>query len=242
MELLNAIDFRVKKRDQQARVFSRSLDKMKTLFSEKTGLDELKTLVDERKSKRVKRKQVIYYDGDDANGMYLVISGNVKTFKVAEDGRELLTGVYGPDEYFGIAAMLSGEDHQETAEAMDDVTLCLVPKNIVDELITKYPYVASSFIKMLANNVLSKEEQLLQLAYHSVRKRMDELLVRLKAKCGSADLSQMNLSRDTLAGMAGIATETVSRILSDFNDEGLIFKTPTQIVLLKVTEIEKIKN
>lgn len=242
LELLNAIDCRLKKRGQQQLIFSQSLHKMETLFSGKSGLEELKNLVAQRKIRQVKHKQVIYYDGDSANGIYLVISGNVKTFKVAEDGHEFLTGVYGPDEYFGIAATLSGEDHKETAEAMKEARLCLLPKNTIDDMIGKFPDVAASFIKLLANNVLSKEEQLLQLAYHSVRTRMAELLIRLKTKCGSDDLSTMNLSRDTLAGMAGIATETVSRVLSDFNDEGLISKSLNQILILDSAALEKMKN
>jgi CRP-like cAMP-binding protein len=241
VELLNAINCRLKKKDQQELVLSQSLDKMETLFSVTSGLEELKNLAAQRKIRQVKHKQVIYYNGDNANGIYLVISGNVKTFKVAEDGHEFLTGVYGPDEYFGIAATLSGEDHKETAEAMKEVTLCLLPKNTIDEMIRKYPDVAKSFIKILANNVLSAEEQLLQLAYHSVRTRMAELLIRLKAKCGSDDLSTMNLSRDNLAGMAGIATETVSRILRDFNEEGLISKSLSHIRILNSATLEKMK-
>lgn len=242
LELLSAIECRLKKKDQQKLFFSQSLDQMEVLFSGKKGLEELKKLASERKSRQVKRKQVIYYDGDTVVGVYLVLSGNIKTFKIADDGRELLTGVYGPEEYFGLAAMLSGGDYKETAEAMEDTSLCLLPRGMVEELIGKYPDVAANFIKILANNVLSKEEQLLQLAYHSVRKRMAELLIRLKEKSGNTDLGTLNLSRENLASMAGIATETVSRILGDFKEEGLITRSASQIVILNSDKLEKMKN
>src|SRR5690606_8682353 len=146
-----------------------------------------------------------------------------------------------PEEYFGLAAMLSGGDYKETAEAMEDTSLCLLPRGMVEELIGKDRDVAANFIKILANNVLSKEEQLLQLAYHSVRKRMAELLIRLKEKSGNTDLGTLNLSRENLASMAGIATETVSRILGDFKEEGLITRSASQIVILNSDKLEKMK-
>src|SRR3546814_443743 len=138
LELLSAIECRLKKKHQQKLSFSQSLDQIEALFSGKKGLEELKKLASERRSRKVRRKQVIYYDGDTVGGIYLVLSGNIKTFKVTDDGRELLTGVYGPEEYFGLAALLSGEDYKETAEAMEDTSLCLLPRGMVEELIAKY--------------------------------------------------------------------------------------------------------
>jgi len=242
VELLNAIECRLKKRNHQKQIFSNALDQVETLFAGRKGMEKLKKLIAERKIRQVKRNQIIYFEGDTVNGIYLVISGNVKSFRISEDGREFLTGIYGPEEYFGVAALLAGEDYKETAKADDDATVCLLPKEIVEELIAKYPDVASNFIRLLANNVLHHEEQLLQLAYHSVRKRMAELLLRLKVKCGGTDLSALNLSRDNLAAMAGIATETVSRVLGDFKTEGMITKNANQVIILNSDKLEKMKN
>lgn len=242
IELLQAVECQLKKRKQQKLIFSDTLDYIQTLFAGKKGLEEFRKLATKRKVRHVKRKQVIYYEGDQTAGIYLVITGNVKTFRVADDGRELLTGIYGPEEYFGVAVMLSGNDHQDSAEAIEDSELCLLPKNMVEEMIGKYPDVASAFIKLLANNVLNDEEQLLQLAYHSVRKRMAQLLVRLKVKLGDEDLSCLNLSRENLAGMVGIATETVSRILSDFKEEGIISRSLNELKILDIEKLEKMKN
>lgn len=242
IELLNAVECRLKKRVQQRSVLDADFDEISRLLPNTRGMDELKILARDRKLRQVKRKQVIYYDGDTPAGVYLVVSGRVKTFKVAEDGREFLTGLYGPQEYFGLVPFLLAEDYRETAEAVEDGSVCLLPKNRIDELIWKRPDVAASFLKIMANNVVDNEEQLLQLAYHSVRKRMAELLVRLRIKCDNVDLSTLNLSRDNLASMAGIATETVSRILGDFKNEGLISGTSNQIVILNSDKLERMKN
>ncbi|WP_199119413.1 response regulator [Pedobacter sp. ASV28] len=242
LELLNAISSRLKKFDHHKKVFGNSLDSINELFNNAHGLDELKRLFSERKIRHIKKKQIIYYEGDSVNGIYLIASGRVKTMKIAEDGRELLISIFGPEEYFGVAALLANEDYKETAEAMEDTSLCLLPRELVQELIGKYPDVASKFINILANSVLESEQQLLQLAYYSVRKRMAELLLRLRHRSGEDDLTKLNISRDNLASMAGIATETVSRILSDFKEEGIIAKDLGQLIILDQQKLEKMKN
>lgn len=242
VELFNAIEVRLKKYQQHKALISTSLNNLSKLIVNKSGLDELAKYISERKVRQIKKKQVIYYEGDTANGLYLIISGKVKTFKVAQDGRELLTGLYGPEEYFGTAALLASENYMETAEAVENTALCLIPKDLMEQLLNKYPDVSASFIKLLANNVLQNEQQLLELAYHSVRKRMAEVILRLKGTETEDNHQVLTVSRDNLASMAGIATETVSRILSDFKDEGLIERTGGKILVLDQLRLKNMKN
>lgn len=72
-------------------------------------------------------------------GIYLVLSGLVKTIKLAEDGRELMTGWYKPDEYFGLTALLLDEDFTKTAEISEDSAVCLLPREAILNLINWYP-------------------------------------------------------------------------------------------------------
>ena len=240
MELLNAIESRLKKKEQQETFYSKSLDHLGSIISKNNGLAELKKVITERKTRHFKKNQVIYYDGDKGNGLYLVISGKVKTIKLAQDGRELMTGMYTNDDYLGVHALLSNEPFSDTATALEDTVLCLIPKEQLDELLNQYPEVAREFIKLLSNDIREKEEQLLQLAYHSVRKRMADAIVRLaKQQAGSNDIK---ISREDLAAMAGMATETVSRTLSDFKDEGLIEKKGSIINILNLERLAKMKN
>jgi CRP-like cAMP-binding protein/CheY-like chemotaxis protein len=241
MELLNAVETRLKKKDLHQTFYSKSLDNLNSLVSKNDGLAELKKIIIERKTRQFKKNQVIYYDGDKGNGLYLVISGKVKTIKLAEDGRELMTGIYSTDEYLGVQAILSNDVYSDTATALEDTSLCLIPREQVDQLINLYPDVAREFIKILANDIREKEDQLLQLAYHSVRKRMAEALVKLHSR-QTTDHESLKISREDLAAMAGMATETVSRTLSDFKDEGLIDKKGSNINILDITRLAKMKN
>ncbi|MBC8984277.1 response regulator [Pedobacter sp. N36a] len=242
VELLNAIESRLSKRDKQQVFYSQSLEKLSVLFSNSSGLQELEKIIAARKVRSVKKKQVVYYEGDNVSGLYLVMNGKVKTFKLSEDGRELLTGMYGQEDYFGITSLLLNAPYSETAEAVEDSTVCMLPKDLMDDLLNRYPDVARQFIQLISNNLQDKEEQLLQLAYHSVRKRMAEVLARLcKQEVQDAEMI-LRVSRDNLAAMAGMATETVSRILSDFKDEGIIERKGSQIIVLDQLRLQQMKN
>jgi CRP-like cAMP-binding protein len=241
MDLLNAIETRLKKKAFQKNFYSQSLDRLNTLIGKNEGLNELKKIIQERKSRQFKKNQVIYYDGDRGTGLYLVISGKIKTIRLAEDGRELMTGIVGSEEYLGVNALLSNEPYTDTATALEDSVACLIPKDQLEQLLNLYPEVAREFIKLLANNIRDKEDQLMQLAYHSVRKRMAEAMIRLFRQ--QADATEgFKISRENLAAMAGMATETVSRTLSDFKEEGLIEKKGSLITLLEPDKLEKMKN
>jgi CRP-like cAMP-binding protein len=240
IELLNAIETRLKKKELQESFYSNPLERLNNLLSKNNGLAELKRIVAERKSRLFKKNQVVYYDGDKGNGLYIILSGKVKTMKLAEDGRELMTGIYTTDDYLGVNAMLANEPYADTATALEDSQLCLIPKEQLDELINQYPEVAREFISLLANDIRDKEEQLLHLAYNSVRKRMAESLLRLNKQ--SVAPGGFKISREDLAAMTGMATETVSRTLTDFKDEGLIEKKGSLITLIDEKRISRMKN
>ncbi len=244
MELLNTIESRFHKKEKIEAFYSKSLESLQLLTNQNQGLDELKKIIADRKVKQVRKKQIIYYESDAITGIYLILSGRVKAIKLSEDGRELVTGMYGPDEYLGIQAMLSGDHYNETTEAVDDTTICLLPKDIVKQLLDTYTDIGQKFIKLISSNLIEKEEQLLQLAYHSVRKRMAEILIRLAKQQNNSENSeaQIRISREDLASMAGMATETVSRTLSDFKDEGIIEKKGSVIDIIDFSKLHKMKN
>jgi CRP-like cAMP-binding protein len=241
MELLNAIESRLKKKEIQLAFYSKSLDRLNTLVSKNDGLAELKKIIQERRTRQFKKNQVIYYDGDTGNGLYLVISGKVKTIKLSEDGRELMTGMFIADDYLGVNVILANEPYTDAATAVEDSVLCLIPKEQIEHLLNLYPVVAKEFIKLLANNIRDKEDQLLQLAYQSVRKKLAVALLRLYKQQNEKEFN-IKISREDLAAMAGMATETVSRTLSDFKEEGLIDKKGSTITLLNITNLVKMKN
>jgi CRP-like cAMP-binding protein/CheY-like chemotaxis protein len=241
IELLNAIESRLTKKQKLQAYFSRSLQNLEHLaVGNKNGTTELKALIASRKIRQIKKKQILYYDGDTPQGVYLILDGSIKTVKLAEDGRELMTGIYKTDDYLGVNTLLLNEPFSETAEAMEDAAVCLLPKEMVLTLLDRYPDLGRDFLRMLAQNIHEKEEQLIELAYNSVRKRLAQVLVRLSKQHNNS--MEFKISREELAAMAGIATETVSRTLTDFKEEGLIEKKGATINIQDLNRLVKMKN
>ncbi|MNJ95558.1 Transcriptional activator protein Anr [compost metagenome] len=243
VELLQAIEARINKCQRQKKYYStifQSIENLTVGNQSENGIKELRALTTGRKIKQLKKKQILYYDGDSPQGLYIVIDGCIKTVKQAQGGRPFITGLYKADDYIGLDALLLDEIFTETAEAIEDSSVCLLPKNLIIPLLNKYPEISRQFIRILSKDIHEKEEQLVELAYLSVRKRISQVLIRLSKK--SATQGVINISREELAALAGVAIETISRTLSDFKDEGLIEKNGNIIELKDVNRIVGMKN
>ena len=157
-------------------------------------------------------------------GLYFVVRGKVKTFKSNDDGKELTIGLYKEGDFFGYIALLENAIYKETAEAMEDTEIAVIPREDFESLINNNPEVTRKFIRMLANNVSEKEDQLLGLAYNSLRKRVADALITLQRKYSKPgqETFSIHISREDLANIAGTATESLIRTLSDFRGEKLI--------------------
>ncbi|RKS03613.1 response regulator [Flavobacterium sp. 102] len=241
VELLNAIETRLKKRGLQKDFYSKSIDQMQALATATKGLPELKKIIDDRKLRIVRKKQVLYYEGDKVTGIYLIHKGKIKTTKIADDDRELTTGIYDIDQFVGANILFSSEHYIDNATALEECSLSFFPIQELEKLISQYPDVAGKFIKILSNEVGDKEEQLLQMAYSSVRKRIAESLLSYhKQHCTNGE--SINLTRYEIANLSGTAPETVSRTLTDFENEGLIDKNRNELVLLNPQKLSGLRN
>jgi len=241
VELINAIESRLKKKQIQEDFYSKSFEKIKDLILKQDGLGLLKEALDERSVKSIKKRQVIYDEGDTVKGIWLLLSGKVKTTKMTEDGRELLTGMFEADDFLATNALFAQGVYLDSAVAIEDSRLILFPNAQFEEFISLYPDVAEKFIRILSNQVREKEEHLMQLAYNSVRKRVAEGLLKFYRQQGNNDKT-VSVSRNNLAAMTGTAQETVSRTLTDFSDEGLIEKQGSTIIILNEQKLERLKN
>lgn len=240
VELLNAIDTKFRKKVNQEHI-QRANHEVKVLLNKTEGNAEFKKTIAEQKIREFKKNRTIYDEGEFGKGLYLVISGKIKTIKLAEDGRELMTGIYTAGDYIGINAILSKSRYSDTATAVEDSEMCLIPTDLLENMLEIYPELARKFLFLLSHDNQEKGEQLLQLAYHSVRKKMANTLIKLHLHLNE-NQTEFNVNREDLAAMCCMATETVSRTLSDFKDEKLINRSGTKITVLNFDGLLKMKN
>lgn len=242
MELLEAVETRLSRKKQFESVHSQSnkWDSFKNVVGELAGLESLKN---EAKVKNFKRKEAIYEVGDGPKFLYYVVSGRVRNFKVTSEAKEFVTSIYGKGEFFGYTELLTEQAYNESASAIDDASLALIPKEEFEQLISSNRDVSINFIKLLANNVMERENNLVSLAYNTVRKRVADALCVLydKFKGKHAEVVEITVSRDELASIVGTATESVIRILSEFKSDGYITTKGSLITVYKIDELRNYK-
>lgn len=244
IELLNAIESRLRKSEQARKALPPGHDGMNQLLAGIQGMEDIAKLSDRQQFRHYRKKDMIYAEGDSAAGLYLLQNGKVKTYKSHELGKDLITRLLQPGDFFGFLALLEETHQGESAEALEDSEIVIFPKDDFFKLIYQSPAVTQQFIKLLSGNLAEEQDRLLALAYSSVRKRTAQALLELRARYSKPNegIFKMAIARDDLANMVGTATESLIRTLSDFRAEGLIGITGSTISLENVERLESMKN
>ncbi len=243
-ELLNAIEGRLKRSQLFRKGFDRTLNGLNDFMDQARGVAALQDLSKDRKIRVVERKGILFHEGDELRNVPFLVSGKMRTFKVNNDGKEFVTGLHVPGDFIGYLGMLEGGHAMETAEALEESEVALVPKEDLMRLLYRDRDVSMRFIRMLTQEVGEKQERLLQLAYASVRQRVAQALLQLhdRFNADKSDDLGVRISRDDLAAIVGTATESLIRCLTDLKDEGLIATQGRDIRIADHRGLERLAN
>jgi CRP/FNR family cyclic AMP-dependent transcriptional regulator len=243
-ELLNAVESRLKK----AELFKEELNNRRKgdqeLLKISNSEELLKEFTSGRNINKYKKKQLIFSEGNRPIYLFYIVKGKVKTYKTNEEGKDLVMALYNEGDFAGHIALLENTNYKESAEAIEDTEVAMIPKDDFESLMNKSPEISRKFIQMLAKNVSDKENQLLGLAYNSLRKRVAEALMLVCKKYSTPQSEKLivDINRNSLANIAGVAKESFIRTLSDFKDEKMIEIKEGVITILNRQKLENIVN
>ena len=237
-DLLRAVEIRLKKADLLNRDLEGGMKGVARLAEASNSKQLLESLSSGRNINRYKKKQLIYSEGNHPSRLYFIQKGKVKTFKTNDDGKELVVGLYNEGEFLGHVALLQGSTYKENAEAIDETEIAIIPREDFEGLLNSSQEVARKFISLLASNLTEREDQLLRMAYNSLRRKVADSLLMLHRKYHSA----IAISRENLATIAGTATESMIRTLGDFKSEKLIEIKEGCIYVLNEKKLENMVN
>ena len=238
-ELLSAIMGRLNRFEHLKPEYEATTEGLGEFLDDARAVGSLDSLSLDRKVHLIRKKQDVYLEGDEPTRVYFVQTGRVKTVKTTDGGKELITGLYGPGEFFGYLALLDHTPHTDSAVAVDDSALVYIPKDDFTQLLLRNPAVGQQFIRLLAGRVSERETQLLGMAYNSIRRRVADTLLHLHAQAGDAPDAGIQLSRDDMAALVGTAPESLIRTLSEFKADGLLELTPKNIRLLEPEKLRR---
>ena len=186
----------------------------------------------------------IYFEGDEADHLYLVAMGKVKLVRNTASGREVLLDILHGGDYFGSLSTFGGRVHTETAIAQTDCCILQISSEDFETVLTKYPDVTRKVLGAVSQRLTESQEIVKQLSTYTAEQRIASALLRLAGKLGETRgqgvLIQLPFSRQDLAAMTGSTTETVSRVMSHFTKEGLVKSGRKWVTITNMKRLEEL--
>ena len=175
------------------------------------------------------KEEEIYGEGEPSEYVYQVIRGAVRTYKLLNDGRRQIGAFHLPGDVFGLEP---GSAHRLTAEAIADTTVRLVKRRSLEAAAGSNVRVAHNLWTMTAGDLRHAEDHMLLLGRKTAMERVATFLLEMDRRLAKAGMMALPMCRRDIADYLGLTLETVSRALSQLNDQGvLLFSSARQIVL-----------
>jgi CRP/FNR family transcriptional regulator, dissimilatory nitrate respiration regulator len=173
-------------------------------------------------SQRIRRGQIIFAEGDDGIGFYVLTAGRVKIFKLSPDGKEQILHFMTPGEPFGEVAVFAGEPFPAYAQALEDGYTLFFPRAAFIELIRNNPALSLNMMAILSRRLRKFAATIEALSLKEVPGRLADYFLYLATQDGKNTEITLDISKNQLASLLGTIPETLSRILTRMTKEGLI--------------------
>ena len=188
------------------------------------------------------RGQIIFSEGDEGAGFYVVNSGRVKIFKLSSEGKEQILHIFGPGEPFGEVSLFAGQNFPANAEAMEKSRIFFFPREAFAGLIKKTPSIAMNMLGLLSIRLRRFTHLIDDLSLKEVPGRLAaHLLFLSEQKKGSREL-ELSITKGQLASLLGTIPETLSRILGRMSTHGLIEMDGSRISILDKEGLEDLSE
>jgi CRP-like cAMP-binding protein len=192
-----------------------------------------------------KKGQVIFYEGNQPQGLFCIYSGKVKIHKLGDDGKDQIVRLAKTGNVIGYRALLSSDNYYATATALENTVICFFPKAAYLDLLMRNSDFSMKTIKMLSGDLKIAEQMITNMAQKQVKERMAGALIFLVDFFGfEADNATINtvLTRQDIGNIAGTTTETSIRVLSDLNKGKIIKLLGKKIRIQNYNELLRLAN
>lgn len=193
---------------------------------------------------KVKKGEIIFHEGDGAEGFFILRRGMVKVFKMSEEGREQTLHIMRPGGTFAEAAIFLGGNFPASAEALLDSTLIMVRKGPFLELLSKRPQVGIRMLGSVSLWLKRLTELIESLSIRTVQARLalyllGELEASGREASPGAELT-LDMPKKELAVQLGMAGETLSRVLRSFREKGIVAGQGRKLRLLDPARLREL--
>ena len=215
------------------------------MFSELSEA-QLKEITSESTRVAFKKHQMLFMEGEQYRGFYILIEGSIKVFKVSKDGRETIIHLVRPMQAFADIPLFEGTAYPVSAEALEDSELLFFNASRFIGLLERNPKISFQMLAGFAKRMKSLTQKIEELSSKEVTSRLAKYLIQEVKAGGTAKLPEpfikLTVSRNTIAGYIGTITETLSRSLKKLQDDEVIRVQGKKIFIRNLKKLKEISS
>ncbi|MCK9600812.1 MAG: Crp/Fnr family transcriptional regulator [Sphaerochaeta sp.] len=204
--------------------------------------DAVHALTAQMEHKHYQKGEILVREGDTATGFTVIRQGSAKAYRTNADGREQILYIFPANDYYGARFLFTEEKVPYTVEALEETDVCILSKAQFALLLEKHSSVALQIIGAMANRMSRLETAMQSMGGRNADLRIASLLLEFKEPYGRYNGSHLEitlpLSREGLANYLGLARETLSRKLVQFEEDGLIELIGQKVV--RILDLERL--
>jgi CRP-like cAMP-binding protein len=208
--------------------------------------EELKRIRAIASLRQVRKREVLFSDGEEAKGFYVILSGKVKLYKISPEGKEQILHVVSAPDAFAEAALFLEGSYPAFAETLSDCQLLFFPKINFIQLIQKNPQLSINMIVTLSHYLKRFALLIEELSLKEVSSRIAKYLIDLSLKLAKEGKSpnevELDLSKTQLASKLGTISETLSRTLAKMKAKGIIDVKKNRVLILNREALEELAS
>ena len=201
--------------------------------------EEFKAMEEITQLRHVDGDAMLFFEGDPANGFFVLLSGRMRIYKSTADGKEFTLHQITPGQVFAEAAIFRGNTYPANCMAMEDSEVAFIPKDQFIRLITKYPNISLKIIGSLSRWLREFAAKLEDLSLKDVPARLATYLLRQRQKLKS-DSFELDITKAELASELATISETLSRSLKKLKDLEVIAVDGKRITILDSDQLDSI--
>ena len=200
--------------------------------------DQLSAIRQIAVEKQYTKGQTLFSEGDETRGLFVVIEGRIKIYKVSSEGKEQILHIIEAGQSFGEVTVFTGQQLPANAQALVKSRILLFPRSAFVGLVTANPSLALNLLAIMSKKLRQFAAQIENLSLKEIPARLASYLVYLAEEQGSEDAVTLDVSKGQLASLLGTIPETLSRIFAKLSGQDLIRVEGPKIMLLDRQGIE----
>ena len=182
--------------------------------------------------KEFNKGEIIFSEGDEGNGFFVIAEGRVKIFKLSTEGKEQILHIFGPGQPFGEAPVFAGQKFPANAQAIEKTRVLFFLRISIVNLISANPSLALNMLAVMSKKLRQFAVQIENLSLKEMPARLASYLLRHADEQNQGDAVVLKISKGQLASTLGTIPETLSRMFAKLSGKNLISVDGKKITLL----------